>query len=132
MIEPIHTANVNGKPVRFFRSHLDRPDFPWHSANDLSAGGKLSAGTRRSLLHGLFKDWRHDLKQAVVSGELTTLAPHFIGKLQAEIIDGFSPGFHRAYIKAATAAANVVMLGMPDAEQLAYMRAATRNGAGSK
>ena len=130
MIEPIHTSTLNGQPVRFFKSSLDRPDFPWHAAEDLNAAGKLPRVMRRQFMHGLFKDWRREIKQAVVDGELITLAPHFVGEVMAEIIDGCHPGFHGAYIKAAIAAVNVVTAGMPPAEQIAYMLAAHKGGSG--
>ena len=35
--KPIYEATVSGKPLRFFASPLldGKPDFPWHSVDDL-------------------------------------------------------------------------------------------------
>jgi hypothetical protein len=37
--KPLHVAIVTGKQLRFFRSPNNdgRPDFPWHSTNDLQS-----------------------------------------------------------------------------------------------
>jgi hypothetical protein len=41
---PIYTGQVNGYPVRFFKTPLEdgRPDFVWHSVGDLENAIGLS------------------------------------------------------------------------------------------
>ena len=75
IIEPIHVATINGKPLRFFRSPNNdgRPDFPWHSVDDLMLCVGLPRDKRRYLKNAHFKA---GARVVATADDIVTIAPH--------------------------------------------------------
>ncbi len=66
---PLHTAALRARPVRFFRSPLDGPDFPWVALADLLAvGGYTPEGAAFWVVkwQSLFPEQAHDLAGVVI------------------------------------------------------------------
>lgn len=128
MIEPVHTAEINSIDVRFFRSPLEGPDFPWHAVDDLAESGGLPSELGRNYRKKLFRDWHHKIRQVMVKGELVMIAPHHVGQVMSEFIDGYQPGFSKAYIKASAAAERLVTADMTWEERLDFTLSAGKRG----
>lgn len=77
---PIHTGTVNGETVRFFRSPLDGPDFPWHVAEDLFATLKLPREVRRHFRRSLVGDWKNDVRTIATHDGVVTIASHSLAQ----------------------------------------------------
>lgn len=106
MIDPIFTGTVNGKPVRFFKTPLNdgKPDFPWHSVDDLQKAAGFDRQTRRHFLRTM---QHNDRKSVATPDGIIVVAPHYIaqGLVGAAIELGVSHGaadneYHRAVVDA--------------------------------
>ncbi|KXJ55844.1 MAG: hypothetical protein AXW12_09535 [Thalassospira sp. Nap_22] len=106
MIEPIFIGTVNGKPVRFFKTPLTdgKPDFPWHSVDDLQKAAGFDRQTRRHFLRSM---QQKDRKSIATPDGIVVVAPHYMaqGLVGAAIELGVSPGaadneYHRAVVDA--------------------------------
>jgi len=79
--EPLHVAVVNDKQLRFFRSPLNdgRPEFPWHSTDDLHGVFGLNRAQSRIMTtmwsNGPYEDVFHNLE---TSEGLVAIAPHCV------------------------------------------------------
>ena len=104
----IHTAEINSIDVRVFRSPPEGPDLLWHAVDDLAEAGGLPSALRQDYHQKLFSDWHRQVREVMVAGELVTIAPHYVGQIMAEVVDGYQPGFSEAYLKAAAAAGKLI------------------------
>jgi len=60
---PIHTAAINGIPVRFFASPFpEEPDFPWVAYADLTLAARVERGFRQHYKSALKRDWKDGWK----------------------------------------------------------------------
>jgi hypothetical protein len=55
---PLYVGIINGRPVRFFRSPLLRPEVPWISQEDLMVALGFPRRNRRELMHRFRADAR--------------------------------------------------------------------------
>jgi hypothetical protein len=127
LVAPIHTAAVNGRPVRFFRSPFQGPDFPWHALDDLMAATGASRELRRQYLRMVRRDWGKDLRTVSTLAEVLTIAPHFMaqGWVDSLVDRGVVLARLRSdYDAAALDAANVLTAGMTERQSLDYVLAA--------
>ena len=129
MVEPVHTAAIALGTVRFFRSPLDRPDFPWHAADDLHAALGLAPELQAQLMAGLFRRWRDDVRTVDVGTERLVIGPHShaLGLVCAmdEMLGGQGAA-ERTYVKAAMAASEVMLAGLGPIERFQFMMAAAK------
>jgi hypothetical protein len=103
--EPLHVAVVNGKQLRFFRSPNNdgRPDFPWHSTDDLQSVFGLNRAQRRIMRtmwwNGPYENVFHTLE---TSDGLAAIAPDCVARAAisslVELIGiSFAEEIERAY-----------------------------------
>ena len=105
IIEPIHTAIINDKPLRFFKSPHDRPDLPWHVPADLAKCFGLAEGLATAILHDMKTGdrWKDDVRIVATAEGLITIASHsvaqgFLGAM--EEVGQISKGAFEAYAQA--------------------------------
>lgn len=106
----LHTADVNGKPVRFFRSPQQGPDFPWHVADDLFLALGFPRSVRKEFQRKLKADHAGQVRTVATSDGIVTIAPHYMaqGAVGAGIDIGCTPlSAEASYAKAGVAALNV-------------------------
>lgn len=79
MQNTIYTGKVNGKPVRFFATPLSdgRPDFPWHSTDDLMSACNLDGAARKHFLRMAQRDHADTVRTIATPDGLVTVAPHY-------------------------------------------------------
>ncbi|MDW7555372.1 MULTISPECIES: hypothetical protein [Azospirillum] len=79
MQKPIHTGNINGKPVRFFATPLNDglPDFPWHSTNDLMSACNLDGTARQHFMRMAQRDHVGTMQTIATPDGVVTVAPHY-------------------------------------------------------
>lgn len=89
----LHTADVNGKPVRFFRSPQQGPDFPWHVADDLFLALGFPRPVRKEFQRKLKADHADQVRTVATSDGIVTIAPHYMaqGAIGAGIDIGCTP-----------------------------------------
>ena len=78
IVKPIHTGTINGHPVRFFKTPMNdgRPDFAWHSTDDLMKAANLTPEMQEYFLRSMKAD-HSGLYQTVATPDgLVTVAPH--------------------------------------------------------
>jgi hypothetical protein len=81
--KPLHVAIVTGKQLRFFRSpnNHGRPDFPWHSTDDLQSVFGLNRAQCRIMTtmwwNGPYEDVFHTVE---TSDGLVAIAPHCVAR----------------------------------------------------
>lgn len=74
---PIHVGTVNGQQLRLFKTPNDdgRPDFPWHSVDDLGQAFGLNRQRRRMMLQGMQK---YGVFRTVATPDgLIVIGPHY-------------------------------------------------------
>lgn len=131
LVEPIHVGQVNGQPVRFFASHLDRPDWPHHAIDDLHKALGMPRELRRKLVrvaHKAFGQWMRTVAIEGDGGGLVTLAPNQSAQVVFENLNSLgypNPELFDEFADAACEAANVVTAAMPPEVAVRYMAAAT-------
>ncbi|MCJ2098973.1 hypothetical protein [Methylobacterium sp. E-046] len=120
---PIHTATINGLPVRFFRGPADGPDMPWHAHEELLATLALPRDLRRALKAALLKHWKEACHTVEVQGEPVLIAPHFVAQgligMARELGKAITTTpdlVDRDYARAGVAAMNALTAHMPAAE----------------
>jgi hypothetical protein len=132
--KPLATALVNGKPVRYFRSPLTGPDFPWHAFMDLYAAMNLPDDVQEHFLRmmrsGPYRDATHVL--ATPQGP-TVIAAHyaaqgFIGALEA--LGKAPPGFDLDYCMGLSEAIDALAAGLCDAARFELLIAMGRRHLG--
>lgn len=77
--KPIHVGDVNGQRLRFFRSPLDGPDFPWHRVDDLYRCVGLDRNQRRYFLRWL-RERGGEVRSVATSEGPVVIAPHFMAQ----------------------------------------------------
>jgi len=102
--EPLHVAIVNDKQLRFFRSPNNdgRPDFPWHSTDDLQSVFGLNRAQCRIMAtmwwNGPYEDVFHTVE---TSEGLVAIAPDCVARATisslVELIGIGSDDVERAY-----------------------------------
>jgi hypothetical protein len=102
--EPLHVATINDKHLRFFRSPNNdgRPEFPWHSTDDLHSVFGLNPAQCRIMAtmwsNGPYEDVFHTVE---TSDELVVIAPHCVTAAaissMVELIGSFAEDIERAY-----------------------------------
>ena len=108
--KPLHVGTVCGQPVRFFKTPNDdgRPDFPWHSVDDMQRAIGLPDDARKVLMRNMRTVGGEDLFRTIATPEgLVTVAPHFMaqGMLDAAVATGkVSPAARSDYDRAGTPA----------------------------
>jgi len=78
IVKPIRTGTINGHPVRFFKTPMSdgRPDFAWHSTDDLMKAANLTPEMQEYFLRSMKSD-RGPLYRTVTTPDgLVTVAPH--------------------------------------------------------
>jgi hypothetical protein len=113
--ELIHTAEVNGHPIRFFRTPLNdgRPDFVWHSLDDLETAMGVLRSQRRAMLRMIKKDkeWGPFVRTVATKDGVVSIAPHFLaqGRIGAAMDSQNLPAsFEMAYRLAALEAQRIM------------------------
>ena len=128
---PIHTALINGQPVRFFEGQSATPDLPWHVLDDLYKSLGMSRRMRREFLHMTQERWKGELRTVATSDGLLTVAPHFMaqGAIAAMAERGHAPAnTYDQYVKAGIAALAVITGDRSKEDQFRYLMMAARNG----
>lgn len=76
--KPLYTQRINGRPLRFFKIPIDdgRPDFPWHSFEDLMSAAKLPQAMLESFLRDARRDYPNQVRTIATADGVTTVAPH--------------------------------------------------------
>jgi hypothetical protein len=92
---PLHVGTVAAHRLRFFRSPLNdaRPDFPWHSVEDLYACLNVDQQARKFFFARLRQEYGSVLRTVATADELVTIAPNFMaqGLIDAMIEKGQAP-----------------------------------------
>lgn len=65
-VHVLHAADINGFPVRFFRSLLEGPDCPFVSLLDLLSAAKFPPGSRKLFLKNLPRDFPEEVATLAV------------------------------------------------------------------
>ena len=120
----IHTADVAGSPVRFFRSPLPGDDLPWHALEDLWTAAGLPQAVRRESMVGLQQEWKDDVRAVCLDGVSLVIAPHWIAQGFTQAHDGYDDGgpLFVAYCRGAIAANRA----MAEADGLTPLQAFSR------
>jgi len=108
----LHTADLLGVPVRFFRSPRQGADFPWHAADDLFQALSFPRAVRREFQHRLKADHARDVRTVATSDGIVTIAPHYMaqGAIGAAVEIGCAPASAEgAYGLAGVAALNLAL-----------------------
>jgi hypothetical protein len=130
--ERLHVTIVNGTQMRFFRSPMNdgRPDFAWHSTDDLQSAFGLNRTECRVMTtmwwNGPFEDVFHTVD---TSDGLVAIAPHCvalaaISSLVELIGIGFAEDIERAYSIGGTDACKKLHGDLRGANLEIWMRAA--------
>jgi hypothetical protein len=83
VVSPLHVATIRGQQLRLYRTpNTDgRPDFPWHSTDDLIRVCGATREFRRSLANacrsGPFKT---DFRTIATIDGLVTITPHYVAQ----------------------------------------------------
>jgi hypothetical protein len=106
---PIYTGQVNGHPVRFFKTPFNdgRPDFVWHAVDDVDMILGLAPEGRQMMMRMTNEDYGRYLRTVATKDGVVTIAPHFMaqGKLGAFASQGAIPeSVEFEYVKAAAQA----------------------------
>jgi hypothetical protein len=84
VIEPLHEAIVRGNRLRFFKSPLNdgKPDFPWHSIDDLANCMGLSSVQREFILRSMRNkpNVGDPLRTVSTSNGPVVIAPHYVAQ----------------------------------------------------
>ena len=95
ILKPIHTAVINGVNVRFFKTPLNdgKPDFAWHSVDDLMKAANLSKDRIEFFMQTMKADHPNAYVTVATPDGLVTIAPHFVaqGFTEAMVAIGRTP-----------------------------------------
>ncbi|MCG5247950.1 hypothetical protein [Methylorubrum extorquens] len=135
--KPIHTANVAGKPFRFFRGPGDAPDMPWHAHDDLLAALALPRPLRRELRAKMLKNFGPECRTVEVGGEPVLIAPHYVAQGLISAAQEGGKGItempaqvDRDYVTGGMAAMKTLTAGLGQVEGFEYAMQAFRNQGG--
>jgi hypothetical protein len=130
IIAPIHTGDINGKPIRFFKAPLPIPHLPWHCHDDLLRALGLPRSLRRHLQQSMQKCFGADIKTVATAEGILTIAPHFAaqGLLGAAADTGMvSANIEHSYVREAAAALKALGGDLPPAARVEFCLMAARN-----
>lgn len=130
--KPIHTADVNGRQIRYFRPPLSGPHQPWHAIDDLFRAMEMERKVRKGFIRDLqaSDQWKGLAKTVATKDGIVLIAPHFMaqGFMGAAHDLGQLPEmFERDYTMGVVAAMDVITAGMTELEAFNYNIAAFRN-----
>ena len=133
---PIHTAAINGIPVRFFASPFpEEPDFPWVAYADLTLAARVERGFRQHYKAALKRDWKDGWKVVdTADGELLLIA-HFAaqGLIGGAIEIGSAPASTKAqYARAGADALKSITDGLEGTALLDWIGRAFRRWEGAR
>lgn len=102
---PIYTGTINGAPVRFFKTPLNdgKPDFAWHSTEDLMKAANLSKDQLAGFMQVMKADHPNTYRTIATHDGLVTVAPHFVAQGFTAVMEhvGQVPkGFKNEYLMA--------------------------------
>src|SRR4051794_10610767 len=81
IVSPIYTGALNGQPLRFFKSPLPSPHFPWHASDDLHRCMRLPREVRRRFREQLkSSEWGKDVRTVATADGIITIAPHWMAQ----------------------------------------------------
>jgi hypothetical protein len=81
IVKPLATALVNGRPVRYFRSPLDGPEFPWHVFLDLHAAMRLPDDMQEHFLRMMRSGpYRNDTRVLATPDGPAVITPHYVAQ----------------------------------------------------
>lgn len=83
---PIHTGQVNGKPLRFFRSPSQGAHMPYHAHDDLLVCLELPRDVRRVLKSKLASVWGGEIRTLATADGIVTIAPHVVAQSLLEMV----------------------------------------------
>ncbi len=93
--KPIYTGTINGHPVRFFKTPMNdgKPDFAWHSTEDLMKAANLTADMIEYFMRSTKADHSNLYQTVATPNGLVTVAPHCVaqGFTQAMVAVGRVP-----------------------------------------
>ncbi len=89
VISSLHSGPICGREVRFFRSPLAGPDFPWHSVDDLHLALNFPRELRRHFKAMLQRDWGGKIRTIATRRGVTTIAPHPMAQGLIESLEDF-------------------------------------------
>ena len=81
-VTPVHTGTVNGLPIRFFETPLDdgRPDYPWHSVDDLMTALQMGDVIREYFLRHLRTVSNATVKSIATNSGIIQVSPHYMAQ----------------------------------------------------
>lgn len=129
---PIHTGEVNGKPLRFFRSPKPGPQMPWHVHDDLVTCLGLPRDLRRYFMRKMVNHWKDDIVTVATKDGIVTIAPHYvaqglIGAVQDAKMAALYEGIERDYTREGAKALSVLTRFMGPEESVQYLVAAYKS-----
>ena len=127
LISPIHTATINGHPLRFFKGPAAGPDLPWHAMDDLYRAMALSLALRRHMLQMTQRRWGGDLRTVATADGPVVIAPHFVaqGMIGAAVETmGVPASFEGEYTRAGVEAMKKLTGDLPPQTKVAFAVAA--------
>lgn len=130
---PLHSGLICGRQVRFFRSPLSGPDFPWHSVDDLHLALNFPRELRRHFKAMLQRDWGGKVRTIATRRGVTTIAPHPMAQGLIESLEDFGgppSGAADDYARTAGEALQTLTASMPPDEAVRYSMAAFNRGGG--
>ena len=129
---PIHTGEIDGLPVRFFKGPVAGPELPWHALEDLYRTMRLPRPVRRQLLERTRAFPDGEARTVASADGLATIAPNYMaqGIIGAAVeVHGVRADFEHLYIPEAIAALKVLTSDMPVMASIQYAVEAFRNSA---
>lgn len=89
----LHTGDIGGKPVRFYRSPRQGAHFPWHAADDLFLALSFPRPVRKEFQRRLKSDHADDVRTVATPEGIVTIAPHYMaqGAIGAAVEIGCAP-----------------------------------------
>ena len=141
LAQPVHTATIAGKEVRFFRAPSGRPELPWHAADDLFAVCNFPSDLRERFRRMLQATWGGDIATIATPTGPVVIAPHFAAQGLLEAAQEIGPrlpmagrlpaGLVEAYTRGAVAAMKAMASDLPPIARFEMaMQAARKSGIG--
>lgn len=130
LTEPIHTATINGRPLRFFRAPGNDLHLPWHSVDDLYEAMGLPGEERRRLLERTGTFSGGSITRVETVGGQVVIASHSVAQDAigaAMKASGIPNDFQRQYGRAATVATSMLCGKLSRIESLQLTIMAARN-----
>lgn len=133
IVAPIHTTEIGGTPVRFFRAPGCVPQLPWHAVDDLYRAMRLPRDLRRRMLRETQSFPQAETASIPVHDGVVVISAHPVaqGMIQATTAKGLvGRDFEAKYIGAAMAASKAMTAGLTPIAAFQLVIEATRNTLG--